>query len=90
MAKYTGTVHSAEQLGRMIQQGRLLQGLTQRELADHLGVTQKYIYEMESGKPTKFATRLFEMMRATGAEMTIELDDRPIRDADTDDERTDG
>ncbi|WP_213817149.1 helix-turn-helix domain-containing protein [Glaciihabitans sp. dw_435] len=90
MAKYTGTVHSAEQLGRMIQQGRLLQGLTQRELADHLGVTQKYVYEMESGKPTKFATRLFEMMRATGAEMTIELDDRHIRDADTDNEPTDG
>jgi HTH-type transcriptional regulator / antitoxin HipB len=37
---YTGTVTSAESLGRILQQARLLSGLSQRELARRLGTTQ--------------------------------------------------
>ena len=43
-----GEVRSAEALGRMLQQGRLVSGLTQRELADRLETDQKYIWALES------------------------------------------
>ena len=51
--KYRGTVSNAESLGRMVAQGRLLNHLTQRELADRLGISQRYVWEIEAGKPTK-------------------------------------
>jgi HTH-type transcriptional regulator/antitoxin HipB len=68
-----GEMDSAEAMGRMLQQGRLLRGLTQRELADELGISQRYVYEIESGKPTIFAQRLFQMMRATGVRFFAEI-----------------
>ena len=50
MMSYTGKVTSAESLGRILQQARLLSGLSQRELANRLGTTQKYIWELEAGQ----------------------------------------
>ena len=73
MAKYTARVQDAVTLGRMLQQARNLRGLSQRQLAEELGLTQKAVYAMESGEPTKYAHRLFTMMRATGMSMLVEL-----------------
>lgn len=73
--KLSGRVENAQDLGRMLQQGRLLSGMTQRQIAEHLGVSQRYVWELESGKPSLIMTRLFEMMRATGVELTAEVDD---------------
>lgn len=73
VSNYTSTVRDAEHLGRILQQARLLGDLTQREVADALGVTQKAVYEMESGQPTKYAQRLFRMMDELGVTMTIEI-----------------
>ncbi|UFS58390.1 helix-turn-helix domain-containing protein [Subtercola endophyticus] len=70
-----GTINSPDELGRMLQQGRLLKGLTQRELAQELHVTQRYIHEMESGKPTLYADRLFDFIRATGLTLAVEIDE---------------
>jgi len=70
---YTGKVTSPESLGRMLQQARLLNGLTQRELAERLGTTQRYIWEIEAGKPSIFVDRLFAMMRETGVELTATI-----------------
>ncbi len=74
---YTGKVTSAESLGRILQQARLLTGLSQRELARRLGTTQRYIWEIEAGKPSIFTERLFAMMRETRVSLTatIETDD---------------
>ena len=47
--EFTGKVISAESLGRILQQARLLRGLSQRELAERLGTTQRYIWEIEAG-----------------------------------------
>jgi HTH-type transcriptional regulator/antitoxin HipB len=66
-------VRDAAHLGRMLREGRDSQGISQRDLAERLGVTQRDIYNMESGKPTKYAHRLFQVMAATGLTMTIEL-----------------
>lgn len=66
---YSGKVASPESLGRILQQARLLSGLSQRELAAHLGTSQRYIWEIEAGKPSIFTRRLFDFMRATGVEL---------------------
>jgi HTH-type transcriptional regulator / antitoxin HipB len=73
MMAYTGKVTSAESLGRILQQARLLSGLSQRELANRLGTTQKYIWELEAGKPSILMDRLFTAMRETGMELTATI-----------------
>jgi HTH-type transcriptional regulator/antitoxin HipB len=70
---YTGKVTSPESLGRILQQARLLAGLSQRELARRLGTTQKYVWELESGKPSIVMDRLFAAMRETGMELTATI-----------------
>lgn len=72
--KIEGEIKSSEALGRILQQGRLLQGLTQQELADELGISQAYIWQMESGHSTIYATRLFEMLRANGVRLKAEIE----------------
>ncbi|MGO4955739.1 helix-turn-helix domain-containing protein [Luteococcus sp. Sow4_B9] len=71
--RYEGRVSSRESLGRMLQQARLVAGLTQRELAAQLGTTQKYIWELEAGKPSILMDRLFAAMEATGLELTATI-----------------
>lgn len=70
-----GEVKSAEALGRMLQQGRLVSGLTQRELADKLSVAQKYVWALESGKKQIVLERIFEIMREAGIRMYLEIDE---------------
>ncbi len=79
MVRRRGEVRTADGLGRMLQQGRLVRGMSQRALAEELGIGQKWIWEMESGKPGLFTERLFQMLRATGVHLYAELD---VPDAD--------
>jgi HTH-type transcriptional regulator / antitoxin HipB len=76
---YTGKVTSAESLGRILQQARLLSGLSQRELAQRLGTSQRYIWELEAGKPSILMDRLFAAMRETGMELTATITQRSDR-----------
>ncbi|WP_446224320.1 helix-turn-helix domain-containing protein [Nocardia sp. IBHARD005] len=76
---YTGKVTSAESLGRILQQARLLSGLSQRELAQRLDTTQRYIWEIEAGKPSIYTDRLFAMMRETGMELTATIEPKDDR-----------
>lgn len=71
---YTGTVTGPESLGRILQQARLLSGLTQRELAAQLGTTQRYIWELEAGKPSILMDRLFAVMAETGVTLSATVD----------------
>ena len=73
MMEYQGTVSSAESLGRILQQARLLDGLSQRELAARLGISQRYVWEIEAGKPSIFMERLFAYMQETGVELTARI-----------------
>lgn len=74
MSTVRGEVPTAESLGLMLQQGRLLRGLTQRELAHELGIGQKWVWQMENGKPGLLTERLFAMLRATGVRLYAEID----------------
>ena len=70
---YVVALPDAATLGPLLAQARLLSGLSQRELARRIGVSQRYIWEMESGEPTLFLRRLFDVMAATGTTLTATM-----------------
>jgi HTH-type transcriptional regulator / antitoxin HipB len=57
------TVRTPEDLGRFLARVREDRGLTQQALADELGVSRRYISEIENGKPGLYTERLFQMVR---------------------------
>ena len=69
----TGSVSTPQALGRLLQQARLSQGLSQRQVADQLGISQAYVSELESGKTSLALTRVFEIMRLTGMTLMAEI-----------------
>lgn len=73
-------VRSARALGKELAQLRFERGLTQEELADQLGLTRRYVYELETGKPNLLTTRLFELLRELGAHLEV-VEDGPRRAA---------
>ena len=72
--KLEGEIKNSEALGQILQQGRLLRGLTQQQLADKLGISQSYIWQLEAGRPTIYTNRLFELMRETGIRLKAEIE----------------
>ena len=68
-----GEVQTPQALGRAIQQARALRGLSQRELAGQLGISQRWLWELEQGKPGIFTERLFEVLRAVDARLLVEV-----------------
>ena len=67
-------IKDANMLGQVIQQGRLELGLSQRQLASQLGISQKWVWEMEQGKPGILMTRLFEMLESTGITLYAKIE----------------
>ena len=72
--KIMGEIKNPKDLGEILQQGRLLHGLTQQELADKMGISQAYIWQIESGLSTKYAERLFGLLRESGIRLRAEID----------------
>lgn len=64
-------VRSPEDLGAYLARLRFAHGLTQDELAEQLGISRRYIYEIEAGKPNLYARRLFEIINLLGATVTV-------------------
>ena len=56
-------VGSNEDLGRLVASLRLRNKLSQEELARLLGVSQRYISELERGKPKILDARIFRVLR---------------------------
>jgi len=63
-------------LGLIMQQSRLQQGLSQRELAKMLGISQKWVWEMEQGKPGVLMERLFQILEIVGVTLVAEFEAR--------------
>ncbi len=72
-----GTVSSPQALGRLLQQARLAQGLSQQQVAARLGISQAYVSELESGKTSLALTRIFDIMRLTGMTLQAEIPEGP-------------
>lgn len=68
-----GPASTPQALGRLLQQARLARGLSQQQVADALGISQRYVWDLESGKPSLVMTRLFDYMRLTGMTLTAEI-----------------
>jgi HTH-type transcriptional regulator/antitoxin HipB len=72
---YTTRITGPETLGGVIQQARLLSGLSQIELARSLGISQRAVTEIETGKATIQTRRIFELLRACGVSLIAEYGD---------------
>jgi len=73
--RYTAKVKNFTQLGLVLQQARLTRQFSQRDLAAELGVSQRWISEMEQGKPGLLMSRLFSMFEAVGIDLYAEFDE---------------
>ncbi|RZT57469.1 helix-turn-helix protein [Microcella alkaliphila] len=73
MPIYRGRVPDATTLGAILQQARMARGLTQRQFADALGISQRYVWEIEAGKPTLYAERLFRALRMLNVTLSAEF-----------------
>jgi HTH-type transcriptional regulator/antitoxin HipB len=69
----TARITGSKALGSILREARTRQGLTQRELADLLEVSQRYVVELEQGKSVKSFERLFAFMREVDLKIYGEL-----------------
>ena len=72
MADAWAAVRTPEDLGRFLARVRQAHGLTQEELAQDLGVSRRYVSEIENGKPGLYTERLFQMLRLLGVRLRAE------------------
>jgi len=70
----TAKIKDSYTLGQVIQQSRLQQGFSQRELAKMLGVSQRWVWEMEQGKQGLLMERLFMVLEKTGITLSAEFE----------------
>ena len=77
--KMTTKVKDSFTLGQVIQQSRMQQGISQRELANRLNLNQKWIWEMEQGKPGLLMDRLFAILNETGITLLAELEVKDVQ-----------
>lgn len=66
-----GVMKSMSDLGLMVYGIRQRTGLSQRELASRLGVSQRYVSELETGKPKVLNDQFFSVMEKLGIELTF-------------------
>jgi HTH-type transcriptional regulator/antitoxin HipB len=59
-------------LGDFLRRRRTQRGLTQAALADELGITRRYLVEIEQGKPSLYTDRLFALLRELDIVLKVE------------------
>ncbi|HAY42738.1 helix-turn-helix domain-containing protein [Glutamicibacter ardleyensis] len=69
--KMHGIIRKTSDLGLMVLAVRQRHGLSQVELAERLGVSQRYLSELETGKPKVLNARLLEVLSALGIELSF-------------------
>jgi HTH-type transcriptional regulator/antitoxin HipB len=65
-------IEKPEDLGRFVNRIRTEAKLTQRELAEALGTSQRYLSELEAGKPKRIDDNYFEVLRKLGIVLSAE------------------
>lgn len=60
------------ELGRRLAILRAQRGLTQRQVAEALGISRRYLSEIEAGKPSLYSDRLFRLLDLLHAGLIIE------------------
>lgn len=72
---HSAPIRDAITLGDLLVELRTGAGLSQRELAHELGVSQRYVMELEQGKQMKSVERLLAFIKRTGGSLLIDLGD---------------
>ena len=84
------TISSSKDLGTVLTRARKKQGLSQREVAARLGVTQKWISEVEQGKSRAWIDKVLELSYFLGVQLYVTETDNstvaPITDEPSIDE----
>lgn len=70
-----GTLRSPADLGRAVRHARRDLGLSQEALAERLGVTPRWLSELETGKPKIIDARLFDVLAQLGLRLTWTLNE---------------
>lgn len=73
--------HSPADIGAYLAEVRKQRGLTQAELADATGLPRRYVIELEAGKDTQYAQRLFSVFQSLGVQINLRVG--PTSDAET-------
>ncbi len=63
---------NVKELGAVLREARTRKGLTQREVAQQIKVTQSVISKVEKGYPGASIGLIFQILRALGLRMNIE------------------
>lgn len=63
----------AKAIGAQTRTRRKKLGLTQTELADLAGVSAKFVYDLENGKPTIALDRFLLVKNALGLTLTLQV-----------------
>lgn len=64
-------IHTAEEFGIAVAQARKALGLTQRELALAINSGERFIVDLEAGKPTAQLGKALAAARAVGLRLTL-------------------
>jgi len=67
-------IRGPEDLGFVVASVRKMHGLTQRDLAARLQVSQRYISELELGRPKIADERYFRLLSLLGIRIRAEID----------------
>lgn len=67
-----GVIRDPRALGTAVAEQRRLRSMSQREAAALLGVSQRYLGELELGKPKILDDRLFRLLAHLGLRLSIE------------------
>lgn len=69
----TMEVRSARDIGRLIRESRDASGLSQVELARRLGISQRYLSELERGTPKILDDRYLRILSGIGITILAEV-----------------
>lgn len=67
----TVTIHSAAELGEVVKEARRAQGLLQSDLAGLSGTGNRFIGDLERGKPTLQLQKVLNMLDLLGLEVQV-------------------
>jgi y4mF family transcriptional regulator len=71
VADFTTPIHSIRDLAAVLRGRRKDLGLSQAELANRAGVSRKWIYEFENGKPTAEFGLLLRVLDVLDLQITV-------------------
>jgi HTH-type transcriptional regulator / antitoxin HipB len=66
-------VHSAEDLGLLVERTRKSRGYSQQAFADLAGVGRRFVSEVENGKPTAEIGKVLRVLTALGIDMELKV-----------------